>query len=337
MTKTRVLKAPFPYFGGKSTVAKIVWDRFGDVPNYVEPFCGSAAMLLGRPHTPHTETINDASGFIANFWRAVKLAPEEVADWVDWPVNENDLSARHIWLVNNSTDLKDRLEGDPEYYDAKIAGWWCWGACSWIGSGWCEGKGPWKSVDGIMTKLDTGKGINRKRPHLSGAMGINRQLPHLSGGGGQCEEWNKHLHTMMQQLCDRLRCVRVCCGDWSRVCTPTPMTCQGLTAVFLDPPYSQSERRTNLYETEMKCSKAVLDWAIQHGDDKLMRICFCGYEGEHTRPDGWEEVKWKTSGGYGVSSDGRGQANAPKERLWFSPHCLKSKQDSPLSLFDTDV
>jgi len=27
------LKAPFPYFGGKSRVAREVWARFGDVPN----------------------------------------------------------------------------------------------------------------------------------------------------------------------------------------------------------------------------------------------------------------------------------------------------------------
>jgi len=28
------VKAPFPWFGGKSRVADLVWDRFGNVPNY---------------------------------------------------------------------------------------------------------------------------------------------------------------------------------------------------------------------------------------------------------------------------------------------------------------
>jgi len=32
-----MLKSPYPYFGGKSSVASVVWNRFGDVPNYVEP------------------------------------------------------------------------------------------------------------------------------------------------------------------------------------------------------------------------------------------------------------------------------------------------------------
>ncbi|KKM69533.1 hypothetical protein LCGC14_1449830, partial [marine sediment metagenome] len=43
------LKAPFPWFGGKRRVADKVWERFGDVPNYVEPFAGSLAVLLERP------------------------------------------------------------------------------------------------------------------------------------------------------------------------------------------------------------------------------------------------------------------------------------------------
>ena len=41
--------APFPWFGGKSRVAADVWARFGETPNYVEPFAGSMAVLLGRP------------------------------------------------------------------------------------------------------------------------------------------------------------------------------------------------------------------------------------------------------------------------------------------------
>jgi len=31
--------APFPYFGGKSSVAQFVWNAFGtDVKHYIEPF-----------------------------------------------------------------------------------------------------------------------------------------------------------------------------------------------------------------------------------------------------------------------------------------------------------
>lgn len=59
-----MLSAPFPWFGGKSRVADLVWSRFGaDVPNYVEPFFGSGAVLLGRPGgAGSTETVNDKDG-----------------------------------------------------------------------------------------------------------------------------------------------------------------------------------------------------------------------------------------------------------------------------------
>ena len=52
MSAQETLRAPFPWFGGKSRAADLIWPRFGDVPNYVEPFAGSLAVLLGRPTAP---------------------------------------------------------------------------------------------------------------------------------------------------------------------------------------------------------------------------------------------------------------------------------------------
>ena len=106
------LKAPFPYFGGKSRAADIVWASFGDIKNYVEPFAGSVAMLLAAPDGKRTETINDFDGMVANFWRSIVYKHEETAHYADWPCNENDLFARHLWLV-------EQLKLDPEYSDPK--------------------------------------------------------------------------------------------------------------------------------------------------------------------------------------------------------------------------
>jgi len=195
------LAAPFPYFGGKSLACETVWAALGDPENYVEPFAGSAAMLLGRPNVGKVETINDADGFVANFWRAVSLDAAEVARHVDWPTNEADLIARHSWLVRNAPGLLQRLEADPDYYDAKVAGWWCWGACNWIGSGWCSGTGPWqhdgeKLVDARQLPHlgDAGRGVNRQLPHLGDAgRGVNRQLPHLGNAGRGVNRQLPHL------------------------------------------------------------------------------------------------------------------------------------------------
>ena len=80
-------------------MAKEVWTRFGVIQNFVEPFFGSGAVMLGRPSPiVGNETINDLDGYAANFWRAIKRAPEDVAEHADNPVNENDLHARHVWL-----------------------------------------------------------------------------------------------------------------------------------------------------------------------------------------------------------------------------------------------
>jgi DNA adenine methylase len=322
---TSDLVAPFPYFGGKRAVAEVVWQRLGDVPNYVEPFFGSGAVLLARPSRPGIETINDADGMVANFWRAVKAAPDEVAQYADWPVNENDLHARHAWLVGQKESLAARLEGDPDYYDAKIAGWWCWGMSCWIGGGFTSGKGPWQVVDGQLIKAGGGSGVSRRRVHLGVGTGVNRQLVRLKSAGLHAST-APDIYDWMRALAHRLRYVRVCCGDWSRVCGPTPTFRLGLTGVFLDPPYAQSERDAEIYTVEMDVSASVREWAIENGKNPLMRIALCGYEGEHDMPPDWTVYKWKTQGGYANLGQGRGVENRFRERIWFSPACLPPLQ-----------
>lgn len=124
------MKAPFIWFGGKRRVASLVWEAFGDVDNYVEPFAGSLAVLLERPgwHKRRAETVNDADCYLANFWRAVAADPEAVAVHADWPVNESDLFARHLWLVNEGRARIAAMEADPEFCDVRVAGWWVCGA-----------------------------------------------------------------------------------------------------------------------------------------------------------------------------------------------------------------
>ena len=319
------LQAPFPWFGGKRRVAAEVWSRLGDTPNYVEPFAGSLATLLGRPvkHVGKIETINDLDGYLANFWRSVSLDPEATARYADWPVNENDLTARHVWLTSQRDGFQKRLEGDPEFYDPRVAGWWVAGVCGWIGSGYCAGGGPWQSVDGLLTniKSNAGQGVNRKLPHLGDAgQGVNRQLPHLGDAGqGGIYEW-------FNMLASRLRNVRVTSGDWTRVVTESVTTRHGVTGLFLDPPYGSEVEQTRVYASDSGSVAAdVRQWCIENGNDRLMRIALCGYAGEgHEQllDHGWESHAWKTSGGYGGGRGGTGDENRAKERIFYSPHCL---------------
>ncbi len=316
-----MFKQPFPYFGGKSRVAGEVWTRFGDVKNYVEPFCGGCGLLLNRPpdHTGYVETVNDAWAFLSNFWRSVQLAPHEVARWCDWPVSEIDLTARHGWLLDQAERVEANLLADPDWYDAKVAGWWCWGLCSWIGWGWCirpKRKSPVKQLSGESAALTRNarptmrlQGVHRRRPHVADeGRGVHRQGRNGTGADS--------LDSYFLRLAERLRRVRVCCGDWKRVVTPAVTTRFGLTGVFLDPPYTtRAGREKNIYAKDSgTVGDEVHAWAVAHGHDPDMRIAVCGYEGEYDWPVGWTTLAWKSLGG--------SKTNRGRERIWFSPHCL---------------
>ena len=161
------LKAPFPYFGGKRSVAASVWKRLGKPTQYIEPFCGSAAMLLAAPARAALEVVCDGSGFIANFWRAVKHQPDKVAEWADYPVSHIDLGARHSWLMAQRGRIGDAMQNPDWPGDAKVAGWWLWGQCAWIGSGWCEWEKEGKIPHARVAKIAGTVAIrwHQDRPH----------------------------------------------------------------------------------------------------------------------------------------------------------------------------
>jgi len=333
-----MLKSPYPYFGGKRLIADVIWDRFGDVPNYCEPFFGSGAVLLARPHPPQLETINDRDCFVANFWRALQHAPEAVAKHADYPVIEVDKHARHLSLVNNE-EFRERMNTDTSYYDPVVAGWWVWGMAIWIGGGWCAG-----AVTNQIPHLAKGRGINRgpsrQLPVLSSGMGINRQLtaPVCPTADVATDDdltitpARASLLAYMKRLAERIRRVRVCCGDWTRIMGPSPTTHNGLTGIFLDPPYAfaDAKDRSAVYTyDDGSLAHQVRKWAIEHGDDPMLRIALCGYnEHDAAMPDSWELFQWKANGGYGNQGDGLGRENAERETIYFSPHCLK-----PMALF----
>lgn len=336
-----VLKAPFPYFGGKSRIAGDVWARFGKVANYVEPFFGSGAVLLSCPTPGHTETVNDADGLLCNFWRALQADPDAVAQHADYPVSELDLHARHRWLVNQRADV-ERLLSDPEWHDAKAAGWWVWGISQWIGSGWCSGK---LSIQ-LPSISHNGDG--------QGGMGVHRksfgQLPKISANdvGSKSNagilrdalEPPGALTAYLRTLAARLRRTRITCGDFARVLGPSVTFRHGLTAVFLDPPYDLAERAA-VYAVETDAAHRAREWAIANGDNPLFRIALCGYDSIEM-PDGWQLLRWKAAGGYGSQGDGRGRENAGREVVWFSPACLnpaelaRDAMTRPLAVRDAD-
>ena len=289
------MNSPFPYFGGKRTVAAAVWARLGSPAQYIEPFCGSAAVLLAAPRPAALEVVCDGSGFIANFWRAVKHQPAAVAEWADYPVSHIDLGARHGWLMAQRDRIGAEMQ-DPDWPgDAKVAGWWLWGQCCWIGSGWCDWFGK------IPHAGDAGMGVQAigKIPHASNAgMGADALL---TSCGRTAWAW-------LHRIADRLERVRVVHGDWSR-CLNNHFGGDD-TAVFLDPPYRSYEA---LYGKAGAVADAVEAWARAN---EHLRIALCGHQGDYAL-DGWDAVEW--SRGRLTYSGGQ---TTDRECVWYSPACL---------------
>ena len=198
MTLKNLDKPPFPWFGGKSKAADTVWSLIGDVPHYVEPFFGSGAVLLGRPHPANrpysSETVNDLDGLVANFWRAIAFDPEATAHAASWPVTEVDKQARQIRLQRWANgEARDRLAGAATWCDPVIAGWWAWAISVQIGAI----GGPWTAdpVTGRITKAGGREpGVLRDRPALTNngqgvnhqggrEPGVSRGLPAISNNG----------------------------------------------------------------------------------------------------------------------------------------------------------
>ena len=273
------LAAPFPYFGGKRRAAPRIWQALGDPSGYVEPFAGSAAVLLARPPFKgrRVETLNDADGWLINAWRAIQLSPDAVAAAAWGPVSEIDYHARLAWLQERRTpDLVAWLEGNPEGHDAKAAGWWLYVLACGIGDPF--GPGPWRVVDGHLRKL----------PHLGDA------------GRGQLQHY-------MHSLASRLHRVRITCGSWERVVSPA-VTRSG---------------------TGGDVAVAVRDWCM--AAPREMRIILCGYDDEHDAllGHGWSVIEGKSGRGAGYSTN---RFNGRRERLWLSPACVGTQQQSLLPL-----
>jgi len=341
------LDAPFPYFGGKVAVADLVWNALGaaEVAHYIEPFFGSGAVLLARPgYDParHTETINDKDGFVCNVWRALQGDPDAVARWCDWPVNHADLMARRRALLGNEARLLENLVADDTWYDAKLAGYWIWAASCWIGSGLTR-LGARPNVS------DGGKGVHKlgKRPHLSHrGKGIHKlgQRPHTSGGGSEGPEplevrdpYNTNLYAWFRALAERLRYVRVVCGDWTRVCGGNWQDTLGLCGIFLDPPYGATDRDQDLYHHESQdVARQAAEWALARGGLPTHRIVLAGYYEEHARllDYGWRVHRWTAHGGYSAvagKQEGRtrGQGNQSSRKSVSAFQSLNSGPPGP--------
>lgn len=179
----------------------------------------------------------------------------------DWPIMASTMHARHVWLVERRQDLTRRLEGDPEFFDAKAAGYWIYLVNNWIGADCCSGRGPWQRVD-------VGDGFELQQ--TGGRPGIKRKRPHLADAGRGIYRPGTDIREYLRLLSERLRFVRICCGDWSTVLGPAVTTELGITAIVLDPPFGLEDgREPNLYAQDKNAVGTCLSSGWNSPDAQL--------------------------------------------------------------------
>jgi len=299
------VKSPFPYFGGKRRVADIVWDRLDDVHHYIEPFCGSAAVLLARPGgapSSGSETVNDRDGLLINFWRTLQKKPEALLDVASAPPSAVDLPARNNRVVDRMSGLVDRLLNDPEWFNVQMAGdWW-----------YC-----------LSTAIGPAPLFNEGKH-----MGVNKPFV---GAGGRGLHSSRITPEHVSSLSKRIADVRILCHDWSDVLTEGLLDyCGSPVGVFLDPPYAEGTFDDDIYSGDtIGIAEDVARWAVEHGDDEGVRIVYCGYAGTVTFPEGWSQHEWSAHGGH--RHIGEDTESRHDERLWFSPGCSCAPQQGLFS------
>lgn len=290
------MKLLFPYFGGKSRIADVIWNHLGNVQSYVEPFFGSGAVLAARPHRgPHVDLVGDLNGWLVNAWRSIQRDPTAVMHHLrELSYSEADL--RDAKKLVYSKDLSERLE-DLRWFDPEIGAYWLA-----IMSGLVGTDGANNSKAGSLHTSNLGQGVYR--PSFSAA---------------DLRAWSV-----------RMQRARILQGPWERCVSSRSRMCidatQGPTGIYLDPPYADGDNTTYGEEHTQAPALASAQWAIEHGDDPQYRIIYSGYEGTVSFPDSWRVVEWKTVGGYGNAGNGNGAKNKSRERLWLSPHCLDDMQ-----------
>ena len=153
------------------------------------------------------------------------------------------------------------------------------------------------------------------------------------------------LEQKFRLLSNRLRRVRITCGDWKRL-TRSAMEPyrKEVTGVFLDPPYDMSLRRGDLYgpsdsgkkkdrkpQGVLQVHEEAREWALERGKNESTRIAYCAYstpeEDALFIDAGWDALRWTAAGGYGLQAHNDARENRNLEIVWFSPHCLPLAED----------
>lgn len=254
----------------------------------------------------------------------MRFAPYDLANATrDIPRASLSAWAYASLIQKSRDDLFHKLFSDVKYYDLELAAAYLFLNANQMIKPY-EG-GSWGEKDGRMEKVYSGndpRGFKKSMINVNDKMFYNINI----------EEQVSHY----KELSKRIENVIILCGDWElTVGSPTAIAGGNIngnwkTGIVFDPPYEGEDHDMELYVTYQEgISKKVRDKALELGEDPRLRIALCGYVEEHDKhiPDTWERLYWTAGIGFGSLRKDKSNTNRFKEVIWFSPHCIKVRDD----------
>lgn len=246
-----------PWAGGKAKVANVVWERFGLVDEYWEPFAGAAAVLLARPGGRRgREVVNDHYGLLANLHRTARFDPEGLIERLEVPVSALDMAAQAEVMRQVEGELRKKLSEDPEYQDTRLAAFFMTNVCG-----------------SLRTE-------RHSAPH---------PVPRFRGSAGVYSMSNRENRgDLIRAISRRFDSVVLPCLDGRTLLREIKPKARIVTSVFVDHPYEGTARAT--YGAK-DIGASPRRWAIANGNHPNMRIALCGRNLQ--MPDDWSVHRWK--------------------------------------------
>lgn len=99
-------KTPISYYGGKQNLVKTILPMIPHHLQYVEPFCGGAAVFFAKGKSKH-EIINDKNEWVTTFFRQMKTNFDELERMIYGTAHaESEHKKSKDILLNGGSDLE---------------------------------------------------------------------------------------------------------------------------------------------------------------------------------------------------------------------------------------
>lgn len=103
-----MIKTPISYYGGKQNLLPELLPIIPDHYQYVEPFCGGAALFWAKKPSI-SEAINDFDGMLINFWRVIQNNFDELNEMIQ-------ATLHHELLHQKAKEILQNEMGNPIEY-----------------------------------------------------------------------------------------------------------------------------------------------------------------------------------------------------------------------------